>query len=237
MNNLSLNGWPPPFSYIDRPILHMVNPSLDFKRKNFGGSMYIGAQIDSNRFDQVEESVIREIQKVLTNNEGKKTIYCSLSSMDSSSLDHPQKLISVLGNNPSWQMIISLGNKSRLQDQYELPENVHAFDWVPQMMVLEKADVSINHGGIHTIHECKHFEVPMLVYSGEKHDQNGCTARVHFHKIGIMGNKRKDTPSQMEHYLQRLIQDPTFKTNLGHQRKQQEDDRVKGLEKIERLLA
>jgi UDP:flavonoid glycosyltransferase YjiC (YdhE family) len=95
-----------------------------------------------------------------------------------------------------------------------MPKNVHAFAWIPQLKVLAAADISINHGGIHTINECVHFGVPMLVYSGKKSDQNGCAARVHFHEIGIMADKDVDDAATIQSKIHKLLSVHIYKKNI-----------------------
>jgi len=110
----------------------------------------------------------------------------------------------------------------------ELPNNVHVFGWIPQLKVLANADLSINHGGIHTINECVHFEVPMLVYSGKRSDQNGCAARVHYHQVGIMADKDKDESSHIRANIKEVLNQPIYRQNIkslaqaiqGYQREQ-----------------
>jgi len=95
-----------------------------------------------------------------------------------------------------------------------LPENVFAFKKLPQLKVLAYADCSINHGGIHTINECIHYKVPMLIYSGKRSDQNGCAARVAFHQLGIMADKDKDQSAAIQSKIQQVLTDPLFRKNM-----------------------
>lgn len=106
---------------------------------------------------------------------------------------------------PSWvgtaaQRIVNGGDTSAA-----LPANVHAFAYIPQLRVLRAADLSINHGGIHTIHECLHFGVPMLVYHGKKSDQPGCAARVQYHGVGVMADKDVDAPAVIREKINRVL--------------------------------
>jgi len=106
---------------------------------------------------------------------------------------------------PSWvgtaaQRIVNSGDTAA-----DLPANVHAFAYIPQLRVLRAADLSINHGGIHTIHECLHFGVPMLVYHGKKSDQPGCAARVQYHGVGVMADKDVDVPSVIREKINMVL--------------------------------
>jgi UDP:flavonoid glycosyltransferase YjiC (YdhE family) len=45
-----------------------------------------------------------------------------------------------------------------------LPDNARLYHWVPQLEVLARASLCINHGGLGTIKECVYYGVPMLVF-------------------------------------------------------------------------
>ena len=112
-------------------------------------------------------------------------------------------------------LISGLGGRLDLDFLGPLPDNVNVFAWAPQLTVLEHADCSINHGGIHTINECLHFQVPMLVYSGKRSDQNGCAARVAFHGIGLMADKDRDDVPAIREKIERVLTDPVYKERLA----------------------
>jgi len=141
-----------------------------------------------------------------------------------------RRLVQAVSGQEDWEVLISLGGKLQWADLLpadnnsgkqagagdagaveaqaavqDLPANVHAFRYVPQLKVLAVADLSINHGGIHTIHECLHFGVPMLVYSGKRSDQPGCAARVHYHGIGLMADKDEDDSDAIQTKINAVI--------------------------------
>ena len=67
-----------------------------------------------------------------------------------------------------------------------LPDNVGIHSWVPQLDILKKACVSINHGGLGSIKECIFNAVPMLVYPlGADQFQN--SHRVKARQVGDIG--------------------------------------------------
>ena len=111
-------------------------------------------------------------------------------------------------------MLLALGGKIDRAEVGPLPENVLAYSWLPQLQVLAKADLSINHGGIHTINECIHFGVPMLVYSGKRSDQDGCAARVHYHQVGIMADKDIDTSEEIRQKITQLLTDESYQQSI-----------------------
>lgn len=108
---------------------------------------------------------------------------------------------------PEWAFVVSLGSQHDPSSLGRLPENVHAFRWVPQLDVLRHADASLNHGGINTIDECVHRGVPSLMYCGGATDMAGTVARARFHGVGIAGDRRTDTPGDIVAALERLFED------------------------------
>ncbi|MEM6770268.1 MAG: nucleotide disphospho-sugar-binding domain-containing protein, partial [Bacteroidota bacterium] len=144
---------------------------------------------------------------------GKRIILVTVSTLSVGDADFLRRVVEAVAEEDDWKVILGLGGKLKANDLTvsgfssagagekpgqgageNLPANVHAFSYVPQLKVLAVADLSINHGGIHTIHECLHFGVPMLVYSGKRSDQPGCAARVHYHGVGLMADKDLDPP-------------------------------------------
>ena len=97
-----------------------------------------------------------------------------------------------------------------------LPKNVLLYSWLPQLKVLDHADCSINHGGIHTINECIHFSVPMLVFSGKKYDQNGCAARVAYYGAGIVGDKDKESSVSIRDKIGEVLSNTEIAKKIQH---------------------
>ncbi len=125
-----------------------------------------------------------------------------------------KKVIRAVQNQQDWVLIISLGGKLKITNFGNVPENVYLKEWVPQLQVLQNTDCSINHAGINTINECIHFKVPMLVYSGKRHDQNGCAARVTYHQIGLVGDKDLDTNEHIKNKINTLLTEPVYLLRL-----------------------
>ena len=100
-------------------------------------------------------------------------------------------------------LIVSLSN---LPLRYEDYDNVKFFEYIPQLDLLTQCDLMITHGGHNSIKECIQKKVKMLVYPHkEDNDQPGNAARVHFHKIGIMGKIGKDSIKTIEKKMDKLL--------------------------------
>lgn len=200
------NYWPGPFTYSNLPVISMTAYEMEFEHDKRPDLYYVGPQVFANRKEFFKDKVLeKRINQIIAKKKakGQSLIYCTVSTFSKGDQHFIQRLINAVASEPNWILIIGLGGKLR-EDAFEnVPSNVHAFGWVPQMEILRHTDCSINHGGIHTINECIHFKVPMLVYSGKKSDQNGCAARVAYHGLGIMANKDRDTEKDILENIKR----------------------------------
>lgn len=214
---LKENYWPGPFSYDKLPVISMTAQEMEFPHDPRPNHFYVGPMVNENRIDIAEKSnngfSIEEIfdyQKKI----GGKLIYCSVSTLSKGDFKFIRRLVQAVRRRKDWILIIGLGGLINKENVSGLPGNVFAFSFVPQLKVLAKADLSINHGGIHTINECVFFKIPMLVYSGKKSDQNGCAARVAFHKLGQMADKDIDSAEQIRTKINEVLTNDLYKENL-----------------------
>lgn len=206
------NYWPGPITYTGLPVMAMVVENLEFPHNRQPNVHYVGPMVyqDRKEFNKRLNDA-PDIQQLLhLKEQGSKLIYCSVSTMKAGDQQFLKRLVDAVRDRKDWIVILGLGGKLETDFLGPIPENVQAFAWVPQLEVLRIADCSINHGGIHTINECIHFRVPMLVYSGKKSDQNGCAARVAYHQIGIMADKDKDRVEDIRKRIEQLLSDPIY---------------------------
>ena len=211
------NYWPGPFTYAKLPVISMTTAELEFPHELRPNLTYVGAMVFAERKDlKIDEKVDAQLTKIFQQKQktGAALIYCSVSTFKEGDTDFLQKLAAAIDKDKRYILIIGLGG---MLEQDILPnpsKNVHCFKWIPQLKVLAEADLSINHGGIHTINECLHFRVPMLIYSGKRSDQNGCAARVHYHKIGIMADKDKDSPEEIKNKIETVLNESIYQENI-----------------------
>jgi len=232
MQELLRYQWPAPFGYRTLPVLSMTAWELEFPHTPRPNLHYIGPMVYAQRKDtkttvQTKERLQAIFEEKKQN--GQQLIYCSFTTMRASDGYFSEKIIKAVAERPDWVLIMGHGSIFDGNLSEDIPKNVHIFDWIPQLYVLKNADCSINHGGIHTINECIHFRVPMLVYSGQKSDQDGCAARVHYHQVGIRADKNKDDESAIRRNIETVLSNPLFKKNLTtiHEKYQaQKQDKV-----------
>lgn len=215
---LILRNFPSHFIYNSLPILTLTMKEMEFPHKSPSNLKYLGLMVYENRIDkgypQVDKVRLSKLFDAKTK-EGKKLIYCGMGSMEKGDIPFLNKLFESVKDKSEWILIVSLGNLLCDNDFSYIPRNVHLFNWVSQPQLIKQMDCCVNHAGINTINECIHFKVPMLVYSGKKFDQNGCAARVHYHKLGLMGDKDHDSSVQIEEKINTIFNDKSFQNNIN----------------------
>ena len=65
--------------------------------------------------------------------------------------------------NQNVTLILSIGQGQNLAQYGSLSDNIHIYERVPQLEVLQKADLFITHGGMNSVNEAIYFGVPMIV--------------------------------------------------------------------------
>lgn len=211
------NYWPGPFSYSGLPIISMTAKELEFPHQWRKNLTYIGPMVFEHRVDtQTRSAMDKQLEQLFLEKKssGKSLVYCSVSTYRQGDQLFLKKIVEALRGRKDWILILGLGGLLDTDFLEPMPKNVHAFGWIPQLKVLAEADLSINHGGIHTINECVHFKVPMLVYSGKRSDQNGCAARVHYHKIGLMADKDVDDAQTIASKINLLLTEEKYRKKV-----------------------
>lgn len=211
------NFWPGPFNYDQLPVISMTSELLEFPHDLRSNYYSVGPMTNVHRIEinsnldvnQKITSIIKEAK-----NDNRKIIYCSVSTFKQGDYNFINKVIQCVGEHDEWILIVGLGGKMDPAQLGNVPNNVFVFQFVPQLKVLRSADLSINHGGIHTINECVHFGVPMLVYSGKRSDQNGCAARVKYHGIGDIGDKDNDSPQEIGEKIRYVMSNSEYSRKL-----------------------
>lgn len=207
------NYWPGPFTYDQLPVISMTAKEMEFPHDLRPELYYVGPMVSENRIDpESTKKETTDLKKVFTFKKKNKAklIYCSVSTLSKSDISFIDKVVKAVAKRKDWMLVIGMGGMMDKDYLAQLPQNVFAFSFVPQLKILKVADLSINHGGIHTINECIHFKVPMLVYSGKRSDQNGCAARVAYHELGLMADKDKDTYEIIGQRIEEVLQNERY---------------------------
>lgn len=97
---------------------------------------------------------------------GKKVITMSLGTLlrdeDPSVIAWYKELVKAFADDPDYELILAGG------DLGPLPDNVKSYERIPQLFALKHSHVFINHGGMNSLNEGFHFNVPMIVIPHSK---------------------------------------------------------------------
>jgi MGT family glycosyltransferase len=172
----------------------------------------------------------------------RQLIYCSLGS-------HPhdykesgrlfQAVLHAVRQRPDRQLVLAAGHLCLGEPAFQdLPQNVIAVSWVPQLALLEKASLMITHGGLGTVKECIHFGVPMVVFP-IAHDQPGNAARIVYHGLGLRGNTNEVSARQILSLVDEVVENPSFRERVGAMSAIFRDIEKSGIgvEVVERILS
>lgn len=233
--------WLIPYDQGLTPILCFHALELDFPHNPHPLMHYVGPMISEDRPESwVEPMTYQALEKLYEHRRShhRSLIYCGCSTFVQGDTQHLQKIIAAVANVPQWDLVLGLGGKLDLETLGPLPTNVHAFRWAPQLQILKHADCAVIDGGINTINECIYFGVPMLVYSLGHACQNGSTARVAYHKLGLVGDRLQDNASQILCYLQQLLTGVSYQVTIDRMRDifHQYSHENRAAQVVERLL-
>ncbi|MGB0909147.1 MAG: glycosyltransferase [Nitrospirales bacterium] len=211
--------WLTPFVFRSLPVITTNVLEMEFSPNLPKNVHYVGPLISHRGDQQRADENFEEFFDHLTSRrqeEGRvrPLIYCSTSTYIQTDNEFLRTVIHVFEIKKDWDLILGLGNKMKAHELGSIPSNVFAFDWAPQLRVLEHANAAINHGGTTSINECIYFGVPMVVYSTKSMDHNGNAARVAYHRLGIVADKDKDKVEDVIQNIEFVLMDSNMKTNV-----------------------
>jgi hypothetical protein len=119
-------------------------------------------------------------------------------------------LIEAFRARTDWQVLVACGGLATTYAAVPLPPHIRVVRRVPQLQVLEHADLVITPGGPATVRECVAAGVPMVVFPGWT-DQLGNAARVQHFGLGVDGGDfRRATRDRISELVARVLDDPTI---------------------------
>lgn len=111
-------------------------------------------------------------------------------------------------------VLMSVGRRIEPASLGPLPGNVVAHPWVPQLEVLDRADLFITHGGMNSVNESIHAGVPMLVIP-QGNDQPTVAARVESLGLGLRLDPGQASPDRLRSAGEHILASPTIAANLA----------------------
>ena len=188
--------------------------AFDFNIPTLPETLYVDALIDDaediDRLDWTEIPV------------DKKIVYASMGSQAWMLKDRGKsfysKIIETFKGRTDSFLILSAGSLAEeLESEWNAP-NVRILEWAPQKDILRRADLMITHGGLNSIKECIHYEVPMICYPVGR-DQPGNAARIKYHRLGLTGDVERTTVDQIEKMIREIELNPIYRIRLNQMKR------------------
>jgi UDP:flavonoid glycosyltransferase YjiC (YdhE family) len=183
------------------PELILYPESLDFPRQKHPDTVFLGPFVDTDRTENDFDFGYIDLRKPL--------VICSLGSLNhwyKTAERFYRKVIEAFRSSPEYTLVINVGRTMEKLKDINLPDNVFLHRNIPQLTLLKKSAVFITHGGASSMKEAIAFAVPMLVYPWEiKSDMFENAKRIEYHKLGLIGNIKKDRPKDIIRHVKTLL--------------------------------
>lgn len=186
--------------------LNIVFSSRYFQpfEENFDDSyLYIGPVINTDRPDEVLE---------LERNAGQKLIYIAVGTLYQANVAFFQHCIKAFDDD-RYAVIMSVGKAFDPADLGPLPANFTVAQYVPQLAILDEADLFITHGGMNSINEAVMARVPMIGVPNTV-EQSVNAFRVEQLQGGLYLEPEKLTPDKLQTAAEQVLGDPAIPEGL-----------------------
>ena len=115
------------------------------------------------------------------------------------------------------QLVLSLGGAADVNQFKDLPGSPLVVGFAPQLELLERAALTITHGGLNTTLESLAAGVP-LVAVPINFDQFGVAARIHWTATGQFVTPRQLTAPRLRAVIQEVLETPRYREAAGRMR-------------------
>ncbi|MGE1047176.1 macrolide family glycosyltransferase [Bacillus sp. GMs2/1] len=109
-------------------------------------------------------------------------------------------------------VVLVVGKKINISQFENIPKNFKLYNYVPQLEVLQHADVFVTHGGMNSSSEALYYGVPLVVIPVTG-DQPFVAKRLTEVGSGIRLNRNELTSELLRETVKKVMDDVTFKEN------------------------
>ena len=149
---------------------------------------------------------------------GKKLVYCSFGTIPPKQARTISDLVSHILTaitEENYLALVSLPLGSQPPGYANATNDTIILESVPQLLVLQHADVFITHAGLNSIKEAIHAEVPMLAIPVHpRFDPKGNAARLQHHRLGLASDPKASNQQTIKTHLQELMSNHDYRLNL-----------------------
>jgi MGT family glycosyltransferase len=140
--------------------------------------------------------------------DGRPLIYISLGTAYNKQPAFFQKCIKAFAEGP-WQIVMAIGQHISLDSLGNLPSNFIVQSFVPQLDVLQHADLFITHGGMNSVNEALYYNVPLVVVP-QIAEQNWNAKRVAELGTGKVLSARQITAQKLRRSVEKILAQPAY---------------------------
>lgn len=109
-------------------------------------------------------------------------------------------------------VVLAVGKKTDISQFKNIPSNFRVYNYVPQLEVLQRADVFVTHGGMNSSSEGLYFGVPLVVIP-VMGDQPVIAKRVEELGAGLQLDRKQLTADVLRDATERVLHNPLFAEN------------------------
>ncbi|EST21299.1 hypothetical protein N566_27505 [Streptomycetaceae bacterium MP113-05] len=106
-----------------------------------------------------------------------------------------------------WYVVLSAGEHIDREALGPVPDNVHLMSWVPQLKVLERAEVFVSHAGMNSVMEAMYFGTPVVAVP-HMPEQRLIARRLEDLGLGVHLPEDEVTADRLRTEVDRLAADP-----------------------------
>jgi len=108
-----------------------------------------------------------------------------------------------------YQVVLSVGHKTPLSSLGDIPPKFIVQNYVPQLEILQRANVFISHGGMNSVSEALYYGVPLLVIP-QSADQPWVAKRVAQLGAGKLLPRTRATPGTLQRITGEILTNPSY---------------------------
>jgi MGT family glycosyltransferase len=133
-------------------------------------------------------------------------IYISLGTIFNQSLGFYQTCLKALGGLEQ-RVVMSVSRKIDISQLGAIPPNFLVRHWVPQLLVLSKANLFLTRSGINSVNESLYYGVPMLLFP-EIMEQKLVATQVSSAGAGVILDERKIGAEELRRHVEDVLRHP-----------------------------
>ncbi len=165
------------------------------------------AETFSDKYSFVGPSIKKP--DVLPQKTDKKTIYISMGTVNNMLMEFYKNCISAFKDS-NYEIIMSVGEYTNIEDFGEIPANFSIYNSVKQVEVLQNVDVFVSHCGMNSVNESLYFEVPLVMFP-QTTEQGGVARRVSDLGAGVY--LKNNSPAAIAQAVNTILSDTKFNIN------------------------